>query len=173
MYNSTIDRPNMKNNIKKAAKKELEANIADKFMHVLAELGHDATKLKREVKKASKFIVKKIERKLNDVKHVVEAKLDTAPVKAAVKRAEGTSATAKKAVAKKAVAVEKVIAKAAKVAEKKVAKTVVKPATAVTKAVTTEVKAVAKKPVVAKAKVVAKPATPAKAATTKAKTVKK
>ena len=45
------------------SKKELEKNITDKFMLAVTELGHDSAKLKREIKKAAKFITKKIERK--------------------------------------------------------------------------------------------------------------
>ena len=77
----------MKSDTKKSAKKVLEISITEKFMQALTELGHDATKLKREVKKASKFVAKKIERKLKVVKQVVEAKIDSAPVKQAVKKA--------------------------------------------------------------------------------------
>jgi hypothetical protein len=63
----------MKSNLKKISKKELEADLTAKFTRAVAELGHDADKLKRVIKKASKFIAKKIERKLKDVKVVVEA----------------------------------------------------------------------------------------------------
>lgn len=163
----------MKNNLKKISKKELEASLTDKFMHAVAELGHDSDKLKRVIKKASKFIAKKIERKLKDVKQVVEAKMDSAPVKNAVIKAEKSSAAAKKDIAKKAAEVEKVIAKATKTATKKVVKTVEKPVLKAAKAVE-EVKAAVSKPAPAKAKpAVAKPVVAAKVTTPKAKPVKK
>jgi hypothetical protein len=144
----------MKSSTKKVAKKELENSIADKFMKAIAELGHDSEKLKRVIKKASKFIVKKIERNLKDIKHVAVAKLDPVPVKDVVKKAVATSATAKKDIVKKVVKVEKVIAKATKVAERKVAKPTEKAE-----------KVVAKKPAVATA--AKKPASKAAASKTK------
>jgi len=112
----------MKNTDKKSAKKHLELTITEKFMAALAELGHDADKLKREIRKASKFVAKKIERRFKDVKHVIEDKLDSAPVKEAVKKAGKSATTVKKDIAKKAVKVEKVITKAARVAEKRIRK---------------------------------------------------
>jgi hypothetical protein len=162
----------MKNSIKKASKKELEIDLTNKFMQVVAELGHDAEKLKRVIKKASKFITKKIERKLKDVKHVVEAKLDPLPVKQAVKKAEKSAATPKKDIAKKTEQVEKVIAKATKVATKRVAKAVAKPEGKEPKAIITSTK------LVKSAKPKAKPTAPksdqaTKAASAKAKTSKK
>lgn len=119
----------MKSHIKKSAKKQLEATIAEKFAAVITEIGYDATKLKREIKKAGKFIIKKIDRKqLKDKPEVTEVKPVVAPIKNIVKKVEKPLDTPKKVIAQKAIAVEKVIVKAAKAAEKKVKKVTPKPA---------------------------------------------
>jgi len=123
LNNSIITIKNMKSPEKRSAKKQLELTITEKFMAVLTELGHDADKLKREVKKASKFVTKKIERKFKEVKQAVGDKLGSAPVTDAVKK---SASTAKKDVVKKAAKVEKVIAKATKIAEKRIRKPVEK-----------------------------------------------
>jgi len=91
----------MKANDKKNAKKQLETSLTEKFMAVVNELGHDANKLKREIKKASKFVTKKIGRKFTDVKRAVEVKLASEPVKEAVKKAEKSAQSAKKDITKK------------------------------------------------------------------------
>lgn len=124
LHQINITNLTMKNTDKKNAKKQLELSITEKFMAALSELGHDAEKLKREVKKASKFVTKKIGRKFKDIKHVIEEKLDSAPVKATAIKAEKTASAAKKDIGKQAVKVEKVIAKATKVAQKRISKPV-------------------------------------------------
>src|SRR6201988_4769666 len=100
----------MKSDTKKSAKKQLEISITEKFLQALTELGHDAQKLKREVKKVSKFMAKKIDRKFKEVKTAIGDKFETKPVKKAVKKAEGSTVTAKKDIAKKVEKVGKVIA---------------------------------------------------------------
>jgi hypothetical protein len=61
----------MKSNTDKSLKKQTEDTITNKFMQAVTELGHDAQKFKRQIKKASKLIAKKIERKLKKEKSVI------------------------------------------------------------------------------------------------------
>lgn len=56
----------MKSSNLKDAKKDLAKSISDKFLEVIKSLGHDADKLNREIKKAGRFVAKKIARKEKD-----------------------------------------------------------------------------------------------------------
>ncbi|MBC7743520.1 MAG: hypothetical protein H7096_00285 [Flavobacterium sp.] len=60
----------------RASKKELESSITDKFMEVITNLGHDAGKLGKDIKRTSKQLAKKISDKLKDVKQTVGDKLE-------------------------------------------------------------------------------------------------
>jgi hypothetical protein len=53
---------------KKAAKKELESGIAERFLDVVSNLGHDAERIAKDIKKMSKEIAKKLSEKLKSSK---------------------------------------------------------------------------------------------------------
>ncbi|MGV8879864.1 MAG: hypothetical protein ACOH2A_12620 [Sphingobacteriaceae bacterium] len=128
----------MKSNNLKAVKKELAKSISDKFLEVIKSLGHDAEKLKREIKKAGRFVAKKIERKEKDKVKKVK-KVVNKPIKAVEKTEQKVGAKVKVENNK----VKKVIAQATKTtANPASSKSVAKP---VPKIIADTVKAVSSK----------------------------
>lgn len=53
---------------KKVAKKELESGIAERFLDVVSNLGHDAERIAKDIKKMSKEIAKKLSEKMKSSK---------------------------------------------------------------------------------------------------------
>ena len=53
---------------KKAAKKELESGIAERFLDVVSNLGHDAERIAKDIKKMSKELAKKLSEKIKESK---------------------------------------------------------------------------------------------------------
>ena len=54
-------------------KKELETSITDKFMEAVSGLGHDASKLGKDIKRVSKQLAKKLSEKLKDATNKLES----------------------------------------------------------------------------------------------------
>ena len=57
---SKTNKKTAKRTTKRIAKKELEESIMDKFIEVISNLGHDAGKLGKDIKKASRQLAKKL-----------------------------------------------------------------------------------------------------------------
>lgn len=101
---------------KKAAKKELESGIAERFLDVVVNLGHDAERIAKDIKKMSKEIAKKLSDKIQNDKNGKKA--------SSKKAAKAQKETIKREVK----ASKKEVTKAPSRAEKVVAKVVAKPA---------------------------------------------
>jgi hypothetical protein len=91
---------------KRAAKKELESGIAERFLEVVTNLGHDAERIAKDIKKMSKEIAKKLSEKIKAEKSKKE-KDKKEQVKREVKGSN-------QAAAKPASRAEKVVARIAK-----------------------------------------------------------
>jgi uncharacterized protein YkwD len=96
---------------KKAAKKELQKNLTNKFIEAVKSLGHDAATIGEDLVLVSKFVAKKISKKMSGGKK--DAGKKAAEVVAHV------APTHKKGAVKKA---EKAVKKANKSAEKDISK---------------------------------------------------
>jgi hypothetical protein len=132
---------------KKAAKKELQQNLSDKFFEAVKSLGHDAEKIGEDLMLVSKFVAKKLSRKV------------TAGKKAAIKKVAEVLPD-KSVVNKKEADVKMVAVKGVKKAQK-----VVKKATASVKPVVNSVKVTA---VASEEKLIQAIAKPTAAGSTKA-----
>ncbi|MBC7912702.1 MAG: hypothetical protein H7Y07_01130 [Pyrinomonadaceae bacterium] len=121
----------------KATKKELESGIAERFLDVVANLGHDAERIAKDIKKMSKEIAKKLSEKIKSSKSAEKGqskKTGKAQKEIAKREVKG----AKKEATKVPSRAEKVVAKVvAKPAAKPVAKTAAKPAVTRTAKTTT------------------------------------
>jgi hypothetical protein len=106
----TIKAESQKKDAKKAAKKELEKNLSNKFFEAVKSLGHDAATIGEDLVLVSKFVAKKISKKVGSTKKDVTKKV------AAVVDSEVPE---KKALGEKVVTkAEKVVTKAEKVVTK-------------------------------------------------------
>ena len=96
---------------KRTVKKELETSISDKFLEALKGLGHDAGKLTKEIKKASRVLADKLSDKYHEVKIAVEEKIESNKKKKAKKEKKQLTSP-KKSGTSSVVKAEKVVAKA-------------------------------------------------------------
>jgi hypothetical protein len=113
----TIKAESQKKDAKKAAKKELEKNLSNKFFEAVKSLGHDAATIGEDLVLVSKFLAKKISKKVGSTQKDVTKKV------AAVVDSEVPE---KKALGEKVVTkAEKVVTKAKK-AQKEAEKAAVK-----------------------------------------------
>lgn len=105
-----------KKTTQRVAKKQLEATISEKFMEAVKGLGHDAGKIGKEIKKASKQLAEKLSGKIQEIKESVDSKAD-AKVKKTKVKALKKSVTSPKKIKKDIAKAEKVVAKAVKTVE--------------------------------------------------------
>jgi hypothetical protein len=110
----------------KAVKKKLEKSLADKFIEAVKGLGHNAEDIAVDIAKLSRVAAKKLSKKFQEVKSVVEQKIDDV-------------STAKDTASKKIKLGKKETSKLMKKVDKSVTK-VVKKAVAKSKPVATSVK---------------------------------
>ncbi len=96
-----------KKNLRKAARKELESGITLRFLEVVNNLGHDAERIAKDIKKMSKQLAEKLSEQLKRSKKEEEKKQS---------RLEKTAMSPKKTVARKSA--EKSISRAEKVVAK-------------------------------------------------------
>ncbi|TDO24342.1 hypothetical protein [Pedobacter duraquae] len=96
---------------KKAAKKELEKSLTAKFFEAVKNLGHDAEQIGEDLVLVSKFVAKKIGKKLGSTKKKVEENA-TDGVPAIAKKAASAKREVKKDIQKTKQAIKKVTAKA-------------------------------------------------------------
>jgi CRISPR/Cas system CSM-associated protein Csm4 (group 5 of RAMP superfamily) len=122
----------MKASTKKTAKKQLESAITEKFMHAITELGHDAEKLKKEIKKVSKLVAKKVSKTIDSIKETAAVNLESKPIKKVVKATK----IARNDIENKAVEIQKEINKATKAGVKNVKDTSLAAIETLTKTVT-------------------------------------
>lgn len=116
-----------KKTVKKAAKKQIELSLTEKFLAAVKSLGHDAEVIAEDIAKASKSAAKKLSKKFTEVKASVADKIDdvTSPKEIKTKKVKlgkkDTSKLMKKVdksvtkVVKKAVAKAKPVANSVKV----------------------------------------------------------
>jgi hypothetical protein len=83
---------------KKAAKKDLENSLAEKFLEVVKSLGHDAANISEDISIASKAFAKKLLKSVIEVKDSSKSKADSTKTKKQSKEVKQVKKTLEKAI---------------------------------------------------------------------------